>query len=342
MSQSVLNRTSSYVSCYSAVATTTPIPSMVRYGSIESLLHGHSKSNPARVRILVRKDFEPFAQAHLAVNQGNFFFLLTPCLYSSLLLIEFQPGMVVTALFSRGPWLYVRIEPNGLSGYIPRIICSLYKNRPIVNDKNYHHHHHLSVSSTDSSSNKDDELDLTIVSRRNEKHLIHPYQKQQQQPPQINRYLSHSSAMINETQEFREQPKKRFVRMNQADRDRRNTCNLPPPLPPPPPPPPTTTSAVAPMNSKKDRRVTLTTVNWPPNVNRAELAGIHQIADSSTSFTTTTNGLLPTRDTDSSSTQDSGYSDSTPYFLVQQITPETEQTPTVTSDLKVCRKKSVV
>lgn len=70
MSQSVLNRTSSYVSCYSAVATTTAISSMVRHGSIENLLHGHSKSNPAHVRVLVRKNFEPFAQAHVAVAKG--------------------------------------------------------------------------------------------------------------------------------------------------------------------------------------------------------------------------------------------------------------------------------
>jgi hypothetical protein len=71
MSQSVLNRTSSYISCYSAVATTMPVPSIIRHGSIESLLHGHSKSNPANVRVLVRKNFEPFAQAHIAVTKGN-------------------------------------------------------------------------------------------------------------------------------------------------------------------------------------------------------------------------------------------------------------------------------
>lgn len=79
MSQSVLNRTSSYASCYSAVATTIPIPSMIRHGSIESLLHGHSKSNPANLRVLVRKNFEPFAQAHIAVIKGKkqyFYFII--------------------------------------------------------------------------------------------------------------------------------------------------------------------------------------------------------------------------------------------------------------------------
>ena len=71
MSQGVLNRTSSYVSCYSAVASTIPVPSMIRHGSIESLLHGHSKSNPANVRVLVRRNFEPFAQAHIGVVKGR-------------------------------------------------------------------------------------------------------------------------------------------------------------------------------------------------------------------------------------------------------------------------------
>ena len=106
---------------------------------IESLLHGYSKSNPANIRILIRKNFEPFAQAHIAVTKGT----------------------IVTALFSRGPWLYIRIESTGQTGYIPRIICSLYKNYLITNDKNYYQHH-LSISSTDSLSNKDNELDLTV------------------------------------------------------------------------------------------------------------------------------------------------------------------------------------
>ncbi|CAF4490405.1 unnamed protein product, partial [Rotaria sp. Silwood2] len=69
MSQSLLNRTSSYASCYSAVATIMPISSVTRHGSIESLLHGHSKSNPANIRIIVQKKFEPFAQAHIAVTK---------------------------------------------------------------------------------------------------------------------------------------------------------------------------------------------------------------------------------------------------------------------------------
>ncbi len=66
MSQSLLNRTSSYASCYSPVA-----PSIIRHGSIESLLHGHSKSNPANIHVIVRKNFEPFAQAHIPVTKGN-------------------------------------------------------------------------------------------------------------------------------------------------------------------------------------------------------------------------------------------------------------------------------
>lgn len=76
MPHSLLNRTSSYVSCYSAAAAaanTTPRLSLSRYGSIENLLHGHSKSHPANVRVLVRKNFQPFAQAHLAVTKGKEF-----------------------------------------------------------------------------------------------------------------------------------------------------------------------------------------------------------------------------------------------------------------------------
>jgi len=71
MSQSVLNRTPSYTSCYSAVATTMPISSLTRYGSIENLLHGHSKVNPANIHVLIRKNFQPFARAHIAVTKGK-------------------------------------------------------------------------------------------------------------------------------------------------------------------------------------------------------------------------------------------------------------------------------
>jgi len=301
MSQSVLNRTSSYASCYSAVAITTPVSSMVRYGSIESLLHGHSKSNPAQLRVLIRKNFEPFAQAHIAVTKG----------------------MIVTALFARGPWLYIRIESNGQTGYIPRIICSLYKHR----STNYH----VSISSTDSSSIKDDELDLTTISpNHQEKYFIRPYQqrKQRSQPKeQINRHLSQSSAMINDQATYVENAKKTFLRMNADERERRNTCTLPPP---PPLPSPLSTT----MHSSKDRRLTLNTTNWPINSKKSELVGIHQINDAPTNTTmttatTTTTTTIPIRDTDSSSTQDSGYSESASYFLVQQTTPDNDQQPSM-------------
>jgi hypothetical protein len=69
MSQSLLNRTPSYSSCYS---TAMPIK---HYGSIENLLHGHSKSNPANIHVLIRKNFQSFAQAHLAVTKGKIFHL---------------------------------------------------------------------------------------------------------------------------------------------------------------------------------------------------------------------------------------------------------------------------
>ncbi|CAF0913494.1 unnamed protein product [Adineta steineri] len=298
MSQSVLNRTSSYVSCYSAVATTMPVPSMISHGSIESILNGYSKSNPANIRVLVRKNFEPFAQAHIGVTKGT----------------------LVTALFSRGPWLYIRIESTGQTGYIPRIICSLYKNRIITTDKNYSHHHHLSISSTDSSSNKDDELDLTVSSPNN-KCFIRPYR--QQQKNKMNRYLSHSSAFINDQEKSTEYTKKYLAKIDSAERERRNTCTLPPPLP-------------STLISSKDRRLTLGSINWPITTNQSDTVGIHQINDISI---INNKEILPPpppppRDTDSSSTQDSGYSESTPYFLVQQATPDTEQPPTITNPSK--------
>jgi hypothetical protein len=81
MSQSLLNRTSSYASCYSAVASTMPMSSMIRHGSIENLLHGHSKSNPANIHVIVRKNFEPFAQAHVSVTKGNKKEKKTPCVF---------------------------------------------------------------------------------------------------------------------------------------------------------------------------------------------------------------------------------------------------------------------
>ncbi|CAF1082857.1 unnamed protein product [Rotaria sordida] len=298
MSQSILNRTPSYASCYSAVATTVPIPSINRHGSIESLLNGHSKSNPANIRVLVRKNFESFAQGHISVTKGT----------------------IVTALFARGPWLYIRLESNGQSGYIPCIICSLYKNHMIINEKNYYQHPHLSMSSTDSVSNKDDELDLTIISKHNDKYFIHPYKQQQ-----MNRYLSYSSTIINDQEKSKEHSKKHFVRTNLIERERRNTCTLPPPLP--------VSSLSSTLNSSRDRRLTVNSINWPSTTKNSEIVGIHQINDGSTVIN---NGGIPLsqRDTDSSSTQDSGYSESTPYFLVQQITPDTEQIPTVTNTSK--------
>jgi hypothetical protein len=289
MSQSVLNRTSSYVSCYSAVATNTPLSSINRHGSIESLLHGHSKCNPGHVRVIVRKNFEPFAQAHLAVSKGERRNLqeYRSVIICRLMLITL--GSIVTALFARGPWLYIRTEPDGQTGYIPRIICSLYRTRSIVSEKNYYRPHHLSMSSTDSSSNKDDELDLTVVTNDHEKYFIRPYQQQKK----INRYLSHSSAMINEqTSSYQAAPKKSQLGLKVDEHHRRNTCAL---------------SGTSSIPLPKERRLT---------VNNVPL----QASD-----VTVNHVSIVTRDTDSSSTQDSGYSESTPYFVVQQTTPDSEQ-----------------
>lgn len=126
---------------------------------------------------------------------------------------------------------------------------------------------HCSISSTDDSSSlKDTELDSTQLSLKNKRYSTHAYK----QP--INRYLSHSSAIINDPQ----------PRMIQNQIDQRDTYTLPRPL------------------RSKERRLTLNSIHQP------------------------TTESLPPRDTDSSSTQDSGYSDSTPFFLVQQVTPEKE------------------
>lgn len=300
MSQSVLNRTSSYASCYSAVTNTMPMPALIRHGSIESLLHGHSKSNPASVRVLVRKNFEPFAQAHAAVTKGT----------------------IVTALFARGPWLYIRIESTGQTGYIPRIICSLYKNPLATKDKSHYQHHHLSVSSsTDSSSNRDEELDLTVTPS-NKKCFIRPYHKQPQAQP-MNRYLSHSSAFIHEADHPANYSKKCLATIALAERDRRNTCTLPPPL-------------ASTLLSAKDRRSTLGSVNWLGGTTKKSASvGIHQTNEASVGNVVDIAPLALPRDTDSSSTQDSGYSESTSYFLVQQMTPDKEPSATISNASKV-------
>jgi hypothetical protein len=121
---------------------------------------------------------------------------------------------------------------------------------------------------------KDNKLDST----KNEKYF--------------NRYLSHSSAIINDSKQQQQQQQQIYF----DERERRNTYTLPRQLRP------------------KERRLTLNSIN------------ISQQNSSN-------NNQIPTRDTDSSSTQDSGYSESTPFFLVQQATPDTEQ-PLITS--KVC------
>ncbi|CAM2724880.1 unnamed protein product [Rotaria socialis] len=273
MSQSLLNRTSSYASCYSAVATIMPISSMTRHRSIESLLQGHSKSNPANICIIVRKNFEPFAQAHIAVTKG----------------------MIVTALFSRGPWLYIRVDSNGKTGYIPRIICSLCHNR--MRKAN-----NLSVSSTDSSFSKEDELHLTEMSLKNEKDLGNSCK----QP--MNRYLSHSSAIINNNNNSNQ----RLEPISFDERERCNTYTLP-------------RQPRSNVSSSKDRRLTISSINYPSLTSKQP--SVNNKNDSKTTANNNSNSVIPARDTDSSSTQDSGYSESTPFFLVQQATPEHEQPP---------------
>ena len=242
----------------------------------------------------------------------------------------FASGIIVTVLFSRGPWLYIRIDSNGQTGYIPRIICSLYRHQLASNENAYYHHRHpLSLSSTDSSPNRDDELDLTMAAaKKNDKYFIRPYQQheeqQQRQQQQINRYLSHSTAMLTDQRTYQEHSRKPFVSTLKFDeRERRNTCTLPPPLP--------STSVV----SSRDRRLTFTSNQWPTSTKKPDPVGIHHMNDVST---TTHNAALPARDTDSSSTQDSGYSESTPYFLVQQAVQDLDHASARTSLSKVCKE----
>jgi hypothetical protein len=219
--------------------------------------------------------------------------------------------VVVTALFSRGPWLYIRIDSNGKTGYIPRIICSVSHHRMLKSNHHHHHHHHhqqlqqhyhhhLSVSSTDSSSLKDDELDLTKLSLNTESFYRHvPVSK-----PPINRYLSHSSAIITDTHhKFQDPSKRRLAQIAFDERDRRNTYTLPRP-------------PRSSLTSAKDRRLTVSSLQCSTAASQQESLDKQQFPDMSTN-------VVPARDTDSSSTQDSGYSESTPYVVVQQLTPET-------------------
>ena len=214
------------------------------------------------------------------------------------------PGTVVTALFSRGPWLYVRIDSSGKTGYIPRIICSVSHHRMLRTNHQQpqqHYQHHLSVSSTDSSSLKDEELDLTKLSLKTASLYRHAASK-----APINRYLSHSSAIITDTHpKLQDQSKRCLIQIAFDERERRNTYTLPRP-------------PRSSLTSAKDRRLTVSSLQCSTSASQQESLDTHQFPDTSTN-------AMPTRDTDSSSTQDSGYSESTPYILVQQLTPETER-----------------
>ena len=181
-------------------------------------------------------------------------------------------GTVVTALFSRGPWLYVRIDSSGQTGYIPRIICSLHHQRAPMRI-------HPVVGST--TAMKVEGIDVRQPSLKNDNYYLNPYKQQ------INRYLSHSSAIIHDQQQ------RRVIPMTFDERDRRNTYTLPRP-------------PRSSLGSSKDRRLTSSSLTGPLLVGKHESLGpVHP-------------GSIPARDTDSSSTQDSGYSESIPYFLVQQ------------------------
>lgn len=141
---------------------------------------------------------------------------------------------------------------------------------------------------------KDDELHLKKMSLKNEKDLFYSHKKP------FNRYLSHSSAIINNSNQ-------RLDHISFDERERRNTYTLP-------------RQPRSNLSSSKDRRLTVSSINYPPSTNQQT--------------------TVPTRDTDSSSTQDSGYSESTPFFLVQQTTPDSEKplSHSVLNVSKVCLK----
>ena len=198
-------------------------------------------------------------------------------------------GTIVTALFSRGPWLYVCIDSNGKTGYIPRIICSLYPSRKIRNN--------LSISSADSSLIKDDEFNLKKESLQNQDDIINSHQQT------MNRNLSHSSTIINDSKQYRTQ-------MSFDERERRHTYTLPRP-------------PRSNLFSSKDRRLTVDSINYSSSTNKHGLMNRNHMMI--TTLNDNNNTIMQTRDTDSSSTQDSGYSESTSFYLVQQAMPDSER-----------------
>ena len=209
----------------------------------------------------------------------------------------------MTALFSRGPWLYIRSDSNGKTGYIPRIICSVSHHRLLRTTHHHQHYqHHVSLSSTDSTSLKDEELDLTKLSLK-----TGHFHRHASKPP-INRYLSHSSAIISDTHHrLPDPPNGRLVQLAFDERERRNTYTLPRP-------------PRSSLTAGKDRRLTVSSLQCSTSGSQQDSLDTHPLSGIAAN-------ALPARDTDSSSTQDSGYSESTPYVLVQQLTPDTERSP---------------
>ncbi|CAF0839657.1 unnamed protein product [Didymodactylos carnosus] len=386
MSQSVLNRTSSYRSCHSVdeiekstMSTSPPVTQIVenqkiyskQNDSIENILHGHTKMNPANLRVLVRKNFEPFLQSQKQ--------------------IRIRKDSYVTALYSRGPWLCIKTA-NGEISYIPRMICSLYSNRlrNSYTRNNPNSLNHCSLSSTPSTrtssltstissrgrmhlttdeSSDNDVLDLTTVST--DKTQQHNHQRQTNYCPttslssiygdirskqshrqkiatiskrqllnengydmmigncDINRHISRSSSLLNKSQS----PKtsvlsngENFINRNQQDIDNvercKNTCSFSNKQ--------TNTHRSAIASSLFS--LNCTTVPVTENTQqqylvknydkRCETAGAQEIEQKKSNLELINAQQHPSqlpiqpRDTDSSSTQDSGFSE--PYFLVDR------------------------
>ena len=170
---------------------------------------------------------------------------------------------MATAYFARGPWLYVRSDSNGKTGYIPRMICSLYDQGSSLNDQ-------WSKNSLKKNVNEP-----------------------QRSKGNLHRYFSQSSALIADQQNpSSEQRNNHLLSLMVDEQEHRITATLP----------------RSKFSLGKDRRLTR-----------------NFLSKSNQDFVESPHEYLVTRDTDSSSTQDSGFSESTPFYLVQSTTPDADR-----------------
>jgi hypothetical protein len=218
----------------------------------------------------------------------------------------FFQGTIATALFARGPWLYVRLHDNGKTGYIPRIICSLYQKQRMIKASH--------PSTCLSSLTKDDEHELKNLSTKIANYYLHTNKSS------VARDRSHSSAIISAHQEATSIDRSQ----EHTPYRQRNTYTLP-------------RQIRSNLSSNRDRRLTTSSLNCPLSISNPDSLGIDQQSNGLPLMTS--NHSVPLRDTDSSSTQDSGYSESTQASMVQQrgTPPATDlsNTPSASQRTKV-------